>query len=251
MNKNKLIQQWKKDEKSPFKGWDFSYIKKRYKEYEPSWNYKFFAKKLIKKSKAVLDMETGGGEIFSSFAPFPKHAVVFEGYKPNVSVAKKRLKPLGIKVIEVNSTPLPFNNSEFDLVLNRHGGLNKKIIKEVYRILSPNGIFLTQQVDGRNLKDLMKEFNTKPKWEYNTLTNIKKHLKEIGFKIKKENQGSGKTIFKDVGALVYFLKAIPWIVDNFSVNKYLSVLKKLQKRLEKKGKLSFTSKRFLVLAQKK
>lgn len=254
MNKKQLIKQWKKDEKTSFKGWDFSYIKNRYKQYEPSWNYKSLAKKLIKNSKAVLDMATGGGEVLSEIllTHKPKKVIAIEGYKPNIKVARKKLKPFNAKVIEIGETKkLPFNNEEFDLVLNRHGGLNKKSVKEIHRILSPKGIFLTQQVDGKNLKDLLKEFNTKSKWKYNTLTNIKKHLKEIGFKIKKEKEGTGKTVFKDVGALVYFLKAIPWIVDNFSVNKYLSVLKKLQKRIEKKGKLSFTSKRFLILAQKK
>jgi len=246
-----LIQQWKKDEQAPFQGWDFSYLKGRYKEENPTWDYNSIAKKLIKKSNSILDMATGGGEILSSFAPFPKKAVAIEGYHPNVAVAKKRLKPLGVKVIEANETKkLPFKDKEFDLVLNRHGGINKNSIKEIYRILSPKGIFLTQQVDGRTLKDLMKEFNTKPKWEFNTLSNVKRNLKETGFGIKEGKEWTGKIIFKDMGAIVYFLKAIPWIVDDFSMEKDLQILEKLQKRLERNGDLSFISKRFLILAKK-
>ena len=63
--KIELIEQWKKSEKAPFEGWDFSYIKGRYREGKPDWNYRVIAKKLIKKSNSVLDMATGGGEIFS------------------------------------------------------------------------------------------------------------------------------------------------------------------------------------------
>ncbi|MEK6874436.1 MAG: SAM-dependent methyltransferase, partial [Nanoarchaeota archaeon] len=106
------------------------------------------------------------------------------------------------------------------------------------------------QADWKNLNDLMKEFGTKPKWELNTLSNVKKLLKNAGFEIVKTREWNGKTIFKDVGALVYFLKAIPWIVDDFSVNSYTSVLERLQEKIEKNGKLEFTARRFLILARK-
>ncbi len=249
--KDEILQQWKKDEKAPFEGWDFSYLEGRYNEGNPNWNYKSTAKRLIKKSNSVLDMATGGGEAFSEIlsAFKPKKAIAIEGYKPNVSVARKNLRKCGVKVIYANETKkLPFNKGEFDFVLNRHGGFN---VNELARIISSRGLFFTQQIDGRNLKDLMKEFRAKPKWEFNTLSNVTKNLKEVGFEIVDAKEWKGKTIFKDVGALVYFLKAIPWIVDDFNVNKHLQVLKKLQKRLEKKGRFEFTARRFLILARKK
>jgi ubiquinone/menaquinone biosynthesis C-methylase UbiE len=248
--KIELMGQWKKDEKARFEGWDFSYIKDRYSEGNPNWNYKSIAKKLIKKSNSVLDMATGGGEAFSEILSVfrPEKAIAIEGYKPNVSVARKNLQKRSVKVIYANETKkLPFNKEEFDLVLNRHGGFN---VNELARIIASGGTFLTQQVDGRNLKDLMNEFGTKPKWEFNTLTNVKKQLEKSGFEIVKAREWKGKTIFKDVGALVYFLKAIPWIVDDFSLKKHQTILEKLQKRIEKKGKLEFTARRFLILAKK-
>jgi len=36
---NNLYSQWKKDEQTPFSGWDFSYIKDRLKVEKPPWNY--------------------------------------------------------------------------------------------------------------------------------------------------------------------------------------------------------------------
>ena len=245
------IQQWKKDEKAPFKGWEFSYLKGRYNEGNPTWNYKSIAKLLVKKSNSVLDLATGGGEVFSEILSVfkPNVAVAIEGYKPNVSVARKNLRKYSVKVIYANETKiLPFENGKFDLVLNRHGGLN---VKELGRIISSGGIFFTQQVDGRNLKDLMKEFGVKPKWEFNTLTNIKKQLKSVNFEIIEAKEWKGKTMFKDVGALVYFIKVVPWIIDDFSLKKHQSILEKLQKRIEKKRKLEFTARRFFILAKKK
>jgi ubiquinone/menaquinone biosynthesis C-methylase UbiE len=161
--KHELIQQWKKDEKTPFKGWDFSYLKGRIKEEKPTWNYILTAKKLIKRSNSVLDMATGGGEIFSEIlSDFrPNRLIAIEGYKPNVSIVIRKLRKYGVRVIYANETrQLPFKESEFDLILNRHGGLN---IKELTRIITEGGLFLTQQVGGDNLKDLIKEFGFSPK----------------------------------------------------------------------------------------
>ena len=247
--KDKLIQQWKKDEKAPFQGWDFSYLKGRIKSEEPNWDYKSIAKKLIIKSGSVLDMATGGGEIFSEILSVsrPKKTIAIEGYKPNVSVAKKNLKKYNVKVVYADENKkLPFKDEEFDLVLNRHGGFN---INELKRILSTGGVFCTQQVDSRDLKDLKRKFRAKPKWEFNTLPIVMKQLKRCGFKIIKANKWKGKTIFKDVGALVYFLVAIPWIVDGFSVNKHQAILEKFQKRIENKGRIEFTIRRFFILAK--
>ena len=252
--RTELIKKWKNDEKTLFEGWNFSYLNGRYTEGEPNWKYKSIAKKLIKKSNSVLDMATGGGEVFAEvLATFnPSKVVAIEGYKPNVSIARKKLQKFKAHVIYVDETDrLPFNYNQFDLILNRHGGINKDSVKEINRILSKNGLFFTQQVDGRNWLDLMKEFNVKSKWESNTLSNITKHLKKNGFEIIVAKEWTGKTIFRDVGALVYILKAIPWIVDDFSVNKHISILEKLHKRIENKGKLEFTARRFLILGKKK
>ncbi len=243
-----LMDQWKKDEKAPFSGWDFSYLKGRWEEEQPGWNYEALARRLVKESKSVLDMATGGGEIFSSFAPFQGRAVGIEGYRPNVAVARKRLRPLGVSVIEASdSGVLPFKNGEFDLVLNRHGAF---MPSEIARILKRRGLFLTQQVSGDSLTDLMSFFGVKPQWPDNVLKKVKRKVLEAGLKIKKADEWAGQTKFFDLGALVYFLKAVPWIVDGFSIRAYMHELMKLQKILEKEKVLRFKAKRFFILVEK-
>lgn len=246
---DELIAQWKKDESAVFRGWDFSYLKGRMLTPCLPWDYAKIAKRLILKSSSVLDMETGGGEVFSSLAPFPKHAVVYEGYKPNIPIARRRLAPLGVKVVRCTSVAhLPFKDGEFDLVLNRHGAINAK---EIYRILKNDGLFLTQQVTGANyLRDLVKEFRAKRKFSNITLEKYEKQLRDAGFRILKARKWSDKQVYKDVGAVVYYLKAIPWIVPGFSVEKKLSDLRRLQRKLEQKGKLEFETARFIIMARK-
>ncbi len=244
-----LIAQWKKDETAPFEGWDFSYLKNRMVEEEPPWDYTSKAKELIKESKLILDIATGGGEKLASLGPFEgKQIVAMEGYKPNVVAAEKNLAPLGIKVIYAGETDdFPFKDESFDLVLNRHGGLN---ISEIVRVLKQKGIFLTEQMSGESHIDLMDFFEEKPKWPENVLHEVKKKLTNTGMSVKQEKAWEGKTTFKDVGALVYYLKAIPWIVEGFSVENNLQHLEQLQKKLDHGGKLIFTQMRFLVSAQK-
>lgn len=246
---DELTAQWKKDERAVFQGWDFSYLKGRMLMPTFPWNYEKIAKRLVSKSSSVLDMETGGGEVFSSLAPFPKHAVAYEGYEPNIPVARKRLEPLGVKVVRCTSVDnLPFKEGKFDLVLNRHGAINAK---EIYRILKNGGFFFTQQVTGADyLKDLVKEFGAKRKFSHITLEEYEKQLRNAGFVILKSRKWSGKQIFKDVGAIAYYLKAIPWAVPGFSVEKRLPDLKRLQRKLEREGKLEFEAARFMIVAKK-
>lgn len=253
-----LYLQWKKEEQTPFVGWDFSYLRERWFDEKSPWNYKQIARELLDKSTSVLDMGTGGGEVLSSLTPFPEHTVATEGYKPNVSVARKRLKPLGVKVFEVDeSGKLPFKDVEFDLVINKHSAYDEV---DVYRILKLGGIFLTQQVSGDNLKDLVSEFGeasgntryTKTKNLINwSLEVAVENLKKAGFIITQTEEWTGKLNFNDLGALVYYLKAIPWVVSGFSVDTHKQYLEKLQARLEKDKILSFTQTRFLIQAQKR
>ena len=244
----KLIKQWKKDERAHFEGWDFSYLKKRLSENNVTWDYINLSKELVKKSSLVLDIDTGGGERLLKIHP-PKNSYATEGYKPNVKIARKNLKKIGVKVVYADSAhKLPFKNEIFDLILNRHGAINAK---EIYRVLKKEGIFFTQQVDSRkNLVDLIKVFKEKPKWTFNNLNYRKRELEKQGFKVIKSKEWKGQIIFKDVGAIVYFLKSIPWLVDNFSVDSHLRYLEELQRKIEKNGELTFTLANFMIFAKK-
>jgi len=247
-NLNDCIALWKKEEQASFSGWDFSHIRSRFKEERPSWDYIEEAKKLARNADAILDMGTGGGENFSKLEPFPKHTVATEGWLPNVPVARKKLEPLGVKVVAVDeSGKLPFKNDEFDLVLNRHSGFDRG---EVFRILQKDGIFFTQQVSGNNLQDLIEEFGGEPQFKEWNAKKEKGRLEKARFRVEIAQDWRGKEEFKDVGAIVYFLKAIPWTVKDFSVDAYLPALKKLQAKVDSGKKLVFEEARYLIKARK-
>lgn len=249
MDRATLIAGWKKDEAAPFSGWDFSYHAGRVRGEEPTWDYMALARAEMAKATAVLDVATGGGERFAELAPFPAHARAMEGYGPNVFIAQSRLEPLGVQVLACDThQPMPFADGEFDLVLNRHGGCWNP---ELGRVTRAGGHLLTQQVEGGNVADLMAEFGAKPQWPENTLAIVSEKFKAMGFEILDARDWQGQQHYLDVGALVYDLKAIPWIVPDFSVDRHLETLLRLQQRLETDGELSFQSGLFLIKARKR
>ena len=248
MSDAELLARWHRDEAARFQGWDFSYIADRFVEASPPWDYPALARQLIAGSSAVLDMETGGGEMFAGLAPFRGRTVAIEAYSPNVAIAKRRLEPLGVEVLEAHATgPLPFSDSTFDLALNRHGAFNAK---ELARVLRSGGTFLTQQVAGDDLVDLMARFGAEHQWPDHTLANVARDVAAAGFAILRAEEWRGVTCFDDVGALIYFLKASPFVVPNFSIDRHLEVLKTLHAERESKASLEFISSRFLIHAQR-
>ena len=126
----------------PFSGWDFSYMEDRVRNAPLTWSYVSKILPLVRKVDSLLDMGTGGGELLSSLLSLPKHTCTTEGYEPNVSLARKRLEPLGVRVCKYESDEnLPFNDEEFDLIINRHESYSPN---EVNRILKHGGYFVTQ-----------------------------------------------------------------------------------------------------------
>jgi SAM-dependent methyltransferase len=240
--------QWKKEYEVPFTGWNFSYLNGRWEWENPPWNYIEMARQLVQKSKAVLDMGTGGGELFASLAPFPKHAVATESWEPNIQVARNKLEPMGVKVVGIKSEKVtPFKDREFDTVLNRHADFKPA---EIFRILRPGGTFLTQQVGGHNLWDLAEEFDATLPYKKMTFDYWQHEIQDAGLVIKQAKEWQGMMEFMDVGALAYFIKAVPWQVPGFDIKKDIHYLEKLHHKLENGERLVYTQIRFLFQAEK-
>lgn len=250
MNKTELKNLWKQDENQSFKGWDFSYISKRHTEEELPWDYKEEVKPLMG-NKKMLDMGTGGGEFLISLQPKAGVTYATESYPPNIELCKRILPEYGIEIRAVeNDEELPFNTSFFDLVINRHESFS---IKEVYRILNSGGRFVTQQVGGRNNKELSKlllgEYPDIVNANFN-LENTVKELENEGFKVIKQYEFFPSSKYYDIGAIVYFARIIEWEFPGFSVDKCFDALYELHEKLERDGYVESMEHRFFIEAIK-
>jgi SAM-dependent methyltransferase len=247
-----LVKQWQGEERQPFTGWDFSYLDDRWLSEEPPWSYEEMVRPLMSDATSVLDLGTGGGERLLEFKDvFPPRIAVTEGYPPNLRLARERLEPLGIEVVESKAPlydELPFEGASFDLVIDRHSGFN---IAEIERVLTPGGTFLTEQVDGNSFSDLSAAFDCQQPWTFFTLDWVLGRIEETKLIVEMAQEWTGKTIFKDVGAIVYYLRAVPWTVEKFSVERHLTYLIELQRRLEQGGELAFSDTLMIVKTKKR
>jgi len=253
MKNNELFDFLVSEAKHPFSGWDFSYINNRFVDTPLTWSYSSKVLPLIRTSESLLDMGTGGGELLATLSPLPKYTCVTEGYKPNISVAKKKLEPLGVKIIYYeDKEKLSFINDEFELIINRHEYYNPK---EVYRILKNGGTFITQQVGDKNnskfntLLNLNKTSANEGKWNLETAIN---ELEAVGFEILEGIEDFTMTRIFDVGAIAYYLKAIPFDFPDFTVKKYYNKLVEINEIINNNGylDLDMNTHRFLIKATK-
>jgi SAM-dependent methyltransferase len=246
-----LLEAWRLEETTPFTGWDFSHLDGRMIQEEHPWSYLTRAAELMHNSASVIDLDTGGGERFLSLREhWPAKVVATEEYPPNFALATQRLAPHGAQVFSVPLTdydPMPFADGEFDLVLNRHAGFNPA---EVARILAPGGTFLTQQVHGMWAWDLLAVFGAQPQWPDATPAKYAPRLQGAGLEIVQVQEWEGKLRFTDVGAIAYYLKAVPWMVPGFTVETHQRYLFALQDRLDAGQELAFAAGLYLIEARK-
>lgn len=215
------------------------------------WSYGSIVIPWIDRAESLLDMGTGGGELLSHLRPLPAETHATEGWPPNILVAQARLEPLGVTVhpFEREDEPLPFGDAKFDLVINRHEAYNPV---EVFRVLKPGGRFITQQVGGRNNRDLNDLFETGPAFDNSswTLDRAAQEAIAAGFQIIDQHEAFPASRFYDVGALVFYLRATPWHIAGFSVEAFRAKLFEIHLLIESQGWLEIGEHRLLIQAER-
>lgn len=239
-----------------FHGWDFSYMDRYGGDVEEPkpWSYEVAVRRYLGGKDTVLDMGTGGGEVLASLRPLPAETYATEAYAPNVPVAKATLEPLKVTVVEVEEGrqedfPLPFEDAFFELIIDRHESYGSG---EVFRLLRPDGVFITQQVGQRNNENLRMIFGSIEgdedfPWD---LATCRTHLEKAGLSVIVAKEHIGYSRFYDIRPLVYLMKAIPWEFPNFDPALYDTQLLNVHLKILEDGYFDTTCHRFFVVARK-
>jgi len=204
----------------------------------------------VKRSSALLDIQTGGGEMLGRLPHHPSLAVATEGWWSNVTRAAERLRPRGVHVVGTHDRPaLPFADETFDLVTARHPV--QTWWEEVARVLRPGGRFLSQQVGPHSVAELS-EFLMGPQ-PARSLREPRIALdsaEAAGLEVRDLRTARLRTVFYDIGAVVYFLRLVIWIVPDFSVDRYRDRLAALDALIRRDGSFVAHATRFLIEAMK-
>jgi SAM-dependent methyltransferase len=232
---------------TPHQGWDFAPLRGRVVEEPLPWSYEHLLRERLPGAASLLDLGTGGGELLSGLAPLPPRTAATEGYPPNLPFARRRLEPMGIKVVAVGEDDaLPFPDGSFAVVASRHESYDPH---EIRRVLAGDGLFVTQQVGGRNLEELNRTLGAPPPTDHDwDLARATTALAEAGLAVTWSEETRVRTTFHDVGALVLFLRIVSWQVPDFDVDRYAERLHVLHEEMTRGRPLVAHAHRFVLLA---
>jgi len=244
-----------------FEGWDFSFLDGRNEVDPQPWDYKARVEELARSSATMVDLGTGGGEFVASLEARAPLTIATEGWLPNVPVADRRLRPLGVHLVAVEGAPdnaqqrftdlegrLPFRDGSFDLVFDRHEAFRAT---EVARVLRPDGVFMTQQVGSLNeieLNDVLGG-DVKPCLSP-TLDEYVAQLEQAGLEVLEAQEAFPAKRYFDVGVVVIFLQAVPWQYEGFDVRKHVEALLAVHEIIAEHGAFTAHMHRFLLEAKK-
>lgn len=231
-------------------GWDFSWLDGRATERRPSWGYQRLMAGRLAAVAAALDLQTGGGEVLAGAPAFPPTMAATESWPPNLALATRRLHPRGVVVVaDPDEPPLPFGDAAFDLVTSRHPA--ETWWGEIARVLRPGGTYLAQHVGPGSVREVSEFFlGPLPGPDGRAPEHERAEAEAAGLQVVEQRLERLRMEFLDIGAVVYFLRKVIWIVPGFTVERHRDRLLDLHRRIEADGPFVAHSTRVLVEARK-
>jgi SAM-dependent methyltransferase len=238
-------------ERAPVAGWDFGWLDGRAVEERPSWRYFDRVAERAAGCSTLLEVEAGTGRMIGSLPVLPRVAVATEGFPPSVAVAAPRLRARCVQLVVTSQERpgLPFASGAFELVVSRHPV--QPWWQEIGRVLRPGGRYFAQHVGPDSLRSLS-EFLMGPLPEESQRDPAveRRAAAAAGLSVRVLEVERPRTAFFDIGAVVYLLRLVPWIVPGFDVGTYRERLRALHDVIERDGGFETTASRMLVDAVK-
>ncbi|MEU1099986.1 class I SAM-dependent methyltransferase [Streptomyces tibetensis] len=253
----------------PTEGWDFSWFEGRATEARPSWGYAVSMSERLGRARAVLDVQTGGGEVLDfalarvadtvagqadtdPASKPPLLTIATEGWPPNIAKATALLRPRGVGVVAAaEDDPLPFADGAFDLVVSRHPV--RPHWDEIARVLRPGGTYFAQHVGPRSVFELVEYFLGPQPDDVRSARHPDRERADAeaaGLDVVGLRAERLRMQFHDIGAVVHFLRKVVWMVPGFTVEAYEPQLRKLHERIQAEGPFVAHSTRHLFEARK-
>ncbi len=241
---------------APFAGWDFSWIAGRQTVAGKPWDFGAIVRRAARHVGVVVDLGTGGGEWLAALRLENAVVIATECWQPNLSVAAERLRPLGVSVVTHREAPdnvdwqatggeLPFRAGRVDLIVNRHESYSPS---EIRSALAPTGAFVTQQVGDCDLLELLEDLGARSPeigWHLDAATD---QLARNGLRVVESDEARFTMRFRDVGALAYYVRAMPWAFPGFDLARDVARLRDVHARIERDGCYETLAHRFWLRA---
>src|SRR5436853_355682 len=122
---------------------------------------------------------------------------------------------------------------------------------EIARVRCRGGRYLSQQVGPHSVRELS-EFmlGPLPSGSKRDPELARRAAQAAGLAVEDLRHERLRTVFYDVGAVVYFLRLVVWIVPGFTVERFSARLRTLHEQIERDGPFVAYATRFLIEASK-
>lgn len=107
---------------------------------------------------------------------------------------------------------------------------------EIARVLRPGGVFFSQQVgagSNRELTDFL--MGPQPVAPGSSAGWAADQAKRAGLVVVDLREEALRTVFNDVGTVVYFLRKVLWTVPGFTVDGYRDQLRRMHETIRSEG----------------
>jgi SAM-dependent methyltransferase len=239
--------------------WGAGFLQGRYRPGAISWTWPEVVRPLLTRATRLLDMGTGEGGVLAGLAPLPPVTVAYEEWPPTIPAARDTLRPLRVHLVQTRGSlenagrpgiddrpALPFAASAFDVVLSRHEAFDPA---DVARITRAGGVFLTQQVGSDEAASVRSLFDLPidaPVWDARVAVS---QLESAGWRIADVREERTLSEFTDIGALIAYVRSLPWAYPDLDVHRALPRLRRLHDQSRVRP-IPAVSHRFLVRAHR-
>lgn len=232
-------------------GWDFSRINMG-RDPVP-WDYSSVVRFYLKSTDKVLDIGTGGGEIFLSLAPNIGEGIGIDNNPAMIQTAKgnqSRLVIRNVEFIEMNGSHLKFEADDFDVVLLRH---LRVYVGEIVRVLRPGGYFITQMVGKRSSKNILEAFGWTSDsfgtdW-WQPVGELAQQFQEKGCRIIAQGEYDVRYWFKDIPSFMFWIMSVPW-PEKVEAEKHWQIINGILKTSTTNRGIETNEHRGLLIVQK-
>ncbi len=232
-------------------GYDFSNVKVINEGVK--WYFYKEVKKSCDKNSFVLDIGTGGGERVLKLANYVHLLVGIDISENMIKTAINNTKIQGIDNVYfsvMDSDKIKFPDGFFDIISCRLSYFN---CREVARLLSKNGTFITQQAGKDDKNNIKKYFGRGFKSQIRDDRHknlLVKELKKAGFSQVKTLEYNAIEYYKTAKDLLFILKNTPLLPD-FGLNKEDFIkFNKFVKNFNTKKGIKTNLNRYMIVAEK-
>ncbi len=213
--------------------WEFSHIKRK-TEYLTNWNYYEKIRENVNEKSLCLDIGTGGGENVLKKYPQVSMTIATDFSPEMIKTAKKNAKEYpqrNVKFAQMDSLNMTFPDGLFDLVSARHTVIDAK---QIYRVLSDEGVLVIEGVDQKDCWSLKETFKRGQAYhDKKAISQIDyEDIQNAGFRSIEKVEIRVNEYYETVDDLVALLVKTP-ILDDFSEedNSNFSHSSKIEKDL--------------------